>query len=437
MFPNLTFLNPLGILPMPGTNKLVVWGREGYVWSFDNDPNAAAKTLMLDLHTVCQGWDDQGLLALAFHPNFTANHYVYLWFNRVLPGDAVLGDMNTRPPWRPQLQRLARFTCDPATGLLDPTSEYVVIDQKDYSPWHNGGGMFFHPVDGFLWLTNGNDANGGNDQRINGGLFGGVIRIDVDKRGGNISHAPVQRAFEEVGANWPNAYFVPNDNPFTGQSGVVEELCALGLRSPHRMTVDPITARIFIGDVGDGSREEIDVIEPGESALNFQYSRIEGYNGDLTPPFIGVNKRPIIDYPHGGDGNAIIGGYVYRGTAFPELVGKYIFGDNGSNTIWYLDESTHTATTPAGKVVLATLPKGPGPNSGNDYTGLSSFGFDQNGELLLCQLSSTGGQIFKLQRGGATGQPLPATLSATGVFSNTAAMTPGSKVIPYALNQPF
>jgi hypothetical protein len=167
-YPNLTFLNPMGVLPMPGTSKLVVWGREGYVWSFDDTPGVTTKKLMLDLHAVCQGWDDQGMLGLAFHPGFETNRYVYLWYDRVLPGNTPQGDMNNRPAWGAQLQRLSRFTYNPTSGVLDPSSEYVIIDQKEYSPWHNGGGIFFHPTNGFLYLTNGNDANGGNDQRIDG-----------------------------------------------------------------------------------------------------------------------------------------------------------------------------------------------------------------------------------------------------------------------------
>lgn len=436
-YPNLTFLNPMGVLPLPGTSKLVVWGREGYVWSFDDTPGVTTKKLMLDLHHVCQGWDDQGMLGLAFHPGFATNRYVYLWYDRVLPGNTPQGDMNNRPAWGAQLQRLSRFTYNPTSGVLDPSSEYVIIDQKEYSPWHNGGGLFFHPTDGFLYLTNGNDANGGNDQRIDSGLFSGVLRIDVDKRGGSISHAPPTRAFEEIGPNWPNAYFIPNDNPFVGQAGVREEFFAIGLRSPHRMTIDPVTERIFIGDVGDGSFEEIDTIEPGEMGLNFQYGAIEGYNGDLTPPYIGINKRPMIANPHGGDGSAVIGGYVYRGTEFPELVGKYVFGDNGSNLIWYLDESTHTANTPASKVVLATMPKGPGPNSGNDYTGLSSFGFTSTGELLMCQLSSLGGKIYKLSRSGPPARQMPLKLSDTGVLSDLASLTPRTGFIAYDVNTPL
>ena len=437
-YPSLTFLNPLGVLPMPGTNKLVVWGREGYVWSFTDDPAVKTKKLILDLHANCQGWDDMGLLGLAFHPDFAHNHYVYVWYNWVATG-RVKGDANPRPPnGISTRQRLARFTYNPTTGVLVRASEYVILDQIDHNTWHNGGGLFFHPGNGFLYLTNGNDANGDNDQRIDGGLFGCLIRIDVDKRGGAISHAPTQRATEEVGANWPHAYFIPNDNPFVGVSGAREEIYALGLRSPHRMTYDAASQRIFIGDVGEGSFEEVDVIEPGDPAgLNFQWSVIEGYHGDLVPPYLGVNKRPIVDYPHGGDGSAVIGGYVYRGSALPELVGKYVFGDNLSNTIWYLDESTHTATTPATKVPLATLPKGPGPNSGGDYTGLSSFGYDTHGELLLCQLSSTGGQLYRLSSTGPEAKQMPLTLSATGVFSDLATLTPAPGFVAYDVNTPL
>ncbi len=439
-FPNLTFLNPLGLLPLPGATTLVVWEREGRIWSFDNNAATSTKTLVLDLHNQCQGWDDEGLLGLAFHPNFATNHYFYVWYNWVAPG-TVQGNSTTRPPNATSThQRLARFTYNPATGLADPATELVIIDQTDHNTWHNGGGMFFHPVNGFLYLTNGNDADGSNDQIINKGFFGCLLRIDVDKRGGSISHPPVTRAFEEVSPNWPQ-YYVPNDNPFVGVAGALQEIYGLGLRSPHRMTYDALSNRIFIGDVGEGTKEEIDVIEPTDpGGLNFQWHQIEGYGGDLTGAYFGVNKRPMIDYTHGADGNAVIGGYVYRGTAIPQLVGKYVFADNISNRIYMLDESTHTATTPASKVYLTTMPKGPGPNSGADYTGISSWGHDANNELYLCQLSSTGGQIYKLQATGGTGggsTPLPTTLSATGAFSDVVNLTPSTKLIPYSINSSF
>jgi glucose/arabinose dehydrogenase/mono/diheme cytochrome c family protein/regulation of enolase protein 1 (concanavalin A-like superfamily) len=437
-FPNLTFINALGLLPIPGTDKLIVWEREGRMYSFVNNPATSTKTLALDLSNQCQGWDDEGLLAVAFHPDFATNHHIYLWYNWVTPG-TVLGNPTTRPPNGTNThQRLARYTLDPATGVVAAGSEYIILDQIDHNTWHNGGGMMFHPGNGYLYLTNGNDANAANDQNISNGLFGCLIRIDVDKRGGSVSHAPTKRSFEEVGPNWPNSYYIPNDNPFIGVPGALEEIFALGLRSPHRMTHDVTTNRTFIGDVGEGSFEEIHVIEPSDPpGLNFQWNRIEGYNGDLVAPYIGVNRRPIIDYSH-SEGNAVIGGYVYRGSEFPELIGKYVFGDNVTNRIWLLDESAYTPTTKAKKILIATLPFGPGPSSGANYTGLSSFGLDAAGELYLCQMSSVAGKIYKLARGGPPpGTPLPARLSQTGVFSDMAALTPSAKLIPYALNQPF
>jgi glucose/arabinose dehydrogenase len=112
--------------------------------------------------------------------------------------------------------------------------------------------MFFHPVNGFLYVTNGDDERGANNQRINVSLHSGVLRIDVDQRGGSISH-PIPR--QPVNGTTAN-YYIPNDNPFVGQAGVLEEFFCIGLRSPHRMTYDPVSSRIFIGDVGQGAREE-------------------------------------------------------------------------------------------------------------------------------------------------------------------------------------
>ncbi|MES2920311.1 MAG: Ig-like domain-containing protein [Verrucomicrobiota bacterium] len=444
-FPNLHFDNAMGMLPMPGTNNLVVWEREGRIFRFDNNTatSDAGKTQMLDLSNQCQGWDDMGLLAIAFHPDYLNNRYLFAYYSWVPPG-TVVGSPTTRPAYATNARvRLARFTVN-ASGIADPASELILIDQTTHGTWHKGSGMFFHPDNGFLYLTNGNDNNGTHDQVINRGLFGCVIRIDVDKRGGVVSHPPVKRAFEEVSPNWPQ-YYVPNDNPFVGVPDALEEIHAIGLRSPHRMTIDPVTKRIFIGDVGGGAREEVSTIEPNDpGGLNFQWGRIEGYNGDLTGTYLGVNKRPILDYPHGGTGgNAIIGGYVYRGSEFPELVGKYLFADNISRRVWYMDESTHTATTPATRVLMTTMVRGPGSNSGSDYLGISSWGRDANNELYLCQMgtgtaaANDGGQIYKLQRGGPAPTVLPATLSQTGVFSNLANLTPSSKLIPYSLNAPF
>ncbi len=431
-FPNLLFTNALGLTAVPGTNLLCVWEREGRVWTFVNSSNVAQKKLVLDLSAQCQGWDDSGLLGLAFHPGFATNHFVFIYYTWVVPG-TVQGDAYTRPPTfstGAYHDRLVRFTFD-TNGVVIPGSETIFVDQAGDSVWHNGGGMFFHPTNGFLYWTDGDDASTANTQIITNNILSGVFRIDVDKRGGGISHAPPRQPANGTTAN----YFIPNDNPFVGQPNVLEEFFCLGLRSPHRMTVDAAGGRIFIGDVGQSAREEVDVIEPGESALNFQWATIEGLNGDLLPPFIGVNRRPILDYPH-TDGNfAVIGGYVYRGSRFvSDLAGKYLFGDNGSEVVWVMDEST----VPAGKIPLCTVPKGNGFNSGNDYTGLSSFGTDAAGEIYMCVMGNLGSPIYTLSRSGPTNTLTPPALfSQLGAFTNLATLAASPCLVPYNVNSPL
>ncbi|MGA9779061.1 MAG: PQQ-dependent sugar dehydrogenase [Verrucomicrobiia bacterium] len=429
-FPNLLFTNAVGLTSVPGTDKLCVWEREGRVWTFKNDPGVKQKKLVLDVHNQCQGWDDSGLLGVAFHPGFATNHYVIVYYTWCPPGK-VAGSPTVRPPPTGNYHdRLERYTLD-ANGVAIPGSQTILIDLADQTIWHHGGGIFFHPMNGFLYLTIGDNSVGDNDQVINKSLFGGVLRLDVDCRGGVISH-PIPR--QPLNGHTAN-YFVPNDNPFVGQSNVLEEFFCLGLRSPHRMTYDPATGRIFIGDVGESAREEVDIIEPGESGLNFQWPYCEGTLGKMPSTYIGTSRGPVLDYPH-TDGRAVIGGYVYRGKQFAaDLGGKYIFGDNVFRTVWALDETT----TPMEKDLLCVMPKGNGPNSGSDYTGLSSFGTDANGEIYFCQMSSIGGHIYTLARGGPPppSQPFPKLLSQTGAFRDLQTMEPADGLIPYSVITPL
>ncbi|MDB6027165.1 MAG: hypothetical protein JWM68_3388 [Verrucomicrobiales bacterium] len=431
-FTNLTFTNAVGVTAVPGTNQLCVWEREGRVWSFLNNPAALTRTLVLNITNQCQGWDDSGLLGLAFHPGFVSNRFIFVWYSWVSPG-TVQGNLNNRPPtFLPNRNRLSRFTLD-SSGVAITNSELILMDQNADTVWHKGGGMFFHPTNGFLYITVGDDEQSSlNSQRNNRGLFSGILRIDVDKRGGAISHAIARQPVNGATAN----YFIPNSNPFSATTNALEEFFAIGLRSPHRMTFDPPSGRIFIGDVGNSSREEIDVVEPNDpAALNFQWDRIEGLNGDLTAPYIGVNKRPLYDYNHNGSIAAIIGGYVYRGSEFAaELGGRYIYSDNPQRKLYYLDE---TSNPPKG-VFMCSFPPGSGPNPGSDYTSLSSFGLDQNNEILMCQMGSQGGKIYKLAHpNGTANKPIPPLLSLTGVFTNLATLGITNAFLPYAVNSPL
>ncbi|MBL9114288.1 MAG: PQQ-dependent sugar dehydrogenase [Verrucomicrobiaceae bacterium] len=453
-FPNLTFQNPMGMVQMPGTNLLVVWEREGTVRAFPKDPAASTTTLLLNISSRCQGWDDCGIVALAYHPQFSlgnATHrHVYLWYTWNPPG-TIKGSAAARPAGYPYVvcwNRLSRFDVT-ESGVILPETELVMIHQKCKTVWHKGGGMFFHPTNGFLYLTVGEDFDQTvNAQRVDRGLFGGVLRIDVDMIGGTTSHPiprqPLPGPDDDTGSYSAN-YYIPNDNPLVGQPNTLEEFYVIGLRSPDEMTYDSVSGRIFISDVGDygpTAREEINVIEPGEVTagmpLNFQWHKVQGFP---TAPLTGLyspslSKNPKLAYAHAENGNvaAVMGGFVYRGAALAAtLGGKYVFADNMSGKVWTLDESTN----PAGKNLIAMLPNGPGVNRGQNYLGISSFALDAAGELYLCRLSNEGGGIFKLAPNTGVGFQLQNTLSKTKLFSNMLNRTPSTKLIPYTLNHPF
>lgn len=453
-FPNLTFQNPMGMVQMPGTNWLVVWEREGTVRAFVRHPDTATTTLLLDITSRTQGWDDCGIMAMAFHPQFnltqTANRHVYIWYTYNPPG-TIKGSATARPagyPYSACWNRLSRFDVD-EFGIILPETELVMIHQKCRAVWHKGGGMFFHPTDGFLYLTIGEDFDEKtNAQKVDRNLFGGVIRIDVNQTGGSVSH-PIPKQplppHDNTGSYTAN-YYIPNDNPLVGVPGALEEFYAIGLRSPDEMTYDAVTGRIYISDVGDygpTAREEINIIEPGEvntgGLLNFQWHKVQGTpTGPLTGLYMPSNsKPPLLEYGHleNGGSAAIMGGFVYRGSALAaQIGGRYIFADNMSGRIWALNE-TPTAT----KDLIAMLPNGPGPNRGQNYLGISSFAVDADGELYLCRLSTEGGGIFKLVPNPNTQPPpgLPNLLSQTGLFTSLLNRTASSKLIPYTVNHGF
>jgi uncharacterized repeat protein (TIGR03806 family) len=433
-FPQLVFQNPMGLIPVPkaeGPAELMVWGREGKIWRFLQAADTASKTLVLDLSANVQGWHDSGLMGVALHPRFAENGWLFAWFTWVSEG-TVKGSAEQQPPTDiPNRNRLVRYTCGP-DGVADPASATVLIDQAAVTVWHEGGGLFFGPKDGFLYLSIGDDARAANNQKIDGGLFSGVLRIDVDQRGGDISHAPPRQPLP-VGSKTAH-YFIPKDNPFVGKPGVLEEFFAIGLRNPHRMSADAVTGRIFIGDVGEGAKEELNVISPTDPpGLNFQWNLSEGGPDKAIKPTLGVSRPPLLEYRH-LEGRAIVSGYVYRGMEFArDLAGKFLFGDNVTGAVWYLDETT----TPASKHLLCTVPDGPGPNAGANYCGLSSFGQDAAGEVYLCRLSSTEGSILKLSREGPPPVALPKKLSETKLFTSLAKLQPVEALIPYDVNSPL
>jgi uncharacterized repeat protein (TIGR03806 family) len=427
-FPNLTFDDPVALVAAPHTGQLFVAEREGRLYAFENRPDADARTLVLDLAEHTQGEDDSGLLGLVFHPEFgepgSPNAgYVYLHY-------ALSQDPVSRPAaFTPTVSRLARFTVDLDTLVADPASELVLIDQSDDSPWHQGGAMFFHPADGFLYLAVGDEGPGhcffDNCQRIDKDLFSGVLRLDVDMRGGSISH-PIPRQ-PQTGAT--ANYYIPNDNPFVGRPGVLEEFYAIGLRSPHRMTYDPLDDIAFIGDVGQSTREEIDVLA---REANYQWNVLEGLEiADVPKPEapLGVWTSPLLDLAR-QEAASVIGGYVYRGSRLPALYGKYVFGDHMTGNIWALSYAHDAGQTRLiDRELLVTT------GFRNLSGGITSFGVDDQQELYILTL----GRKSKIHRLDSTPgfSNAPPRLSETGAFTDLAALEPSAGLVPYSVLTPL
>lgn len=303
-FPHLTFQGPVTMILAPRSNRFYVCEREGRIWSFENDPSTTTKTLVLDLSAQCQGLDDCGLMGLAFHPDFglstSANRgkfFVYYEYTDQTPlqGDAPVYRPNKAGQYTQMSthlwNRLSSFTIADGAVVASPT-ETVLINQRDRHPWHGGGGMFFHPVDGFLWLVIGDEGNAGDSpydrtQRLNAGLFSGVLRIDVDGPRTGISHTIPRKPDLGDATTTTANYGIPNDNPFVGVPGVLEEFWAVGLRSPHRMTYDPVSGMVLIGDIGQNSREEISLVVKGG---NYQWVYREGHVGSGAGPSYQINQ---------------------------------------------------------------------------------------------------------------------------------------------------
>ncbi|HUS35124.1 MAG TPA: PQQ-dependent sugar dehydrogenase [Verrucomicrobiae bacterium] len=454
-FPHLTFEDPIGVLAEPRNGRLHVYTRQGLIYSFENSPDVSEKFVTLNIRTQTQGWDDCGLLGMAFHPEFglpgSANRgyvYVYYQYTRSGAGSREQRAANVQPPVVSS-NRLSRFTIPDGARSADLSSELVLIDQRDRSVWHNGGGMFFRPDDGYLYLSLGDEGGSnsayGNDQTISKGLFSGVIRIDVD-RNPTRSHPIRRQPMDGRTAN----YFIPNDNPFVDAlGGRLEEFWCVGLREPHRMTFDSLTRSIWVGDVGQEAREEINLIERGG---NYQWAYREGtVTGPKARPatIIGTEKMPVYEYPHAARGgllkdNAIIGGYVYRGEKHAgRLGGQYVFGDNGSGRIWALEVTPKNAMEGKAPLVraniesvvvrqIAQMPPGAG------YGGLSGFGIDDRNEIYLCQMGSAG-KIFRLANPleVSTQRLPPARLSETELFADLKMLQAAPGLMPYTVNAPL
>ncbi len=408
---------PLHMAQEPGTTRLLVAEMEGFIVTVDkNGPDESS--MFLDIRDQVHFEGESGLLNFAFHPRYGVdNRYFYVFYQYQELGDERF------------YTRISRFEVDEMTQVANRDSEEVLIQVYDEACNHNGGGLFFDQ-DGFLHISFGDEGLGddafNNSQLLNKGFFAGMLRIDVDQDAGK-SH-PIRRQPAKVDVDdksFTDNYFIPNDNPFLDEGGgLLEEFYAIGLRNPHRVTYDELTNTIWAADVGQAQREEVNIIKKG---YNYQWAFKEAtLDGPKPRPgeVFGVESGPIYDYGRTMGDKSITGGYVYRGSEHPELVGKYIFGDFVSNRIWSLDYDVDT-----GDVQVEELMRASG-------TGIAAFATDADGELYVLGLFR-GGIIYRLTKAGEPNPEPPTLLSQTGAFKDLNTLEPVEGLLPFEVNQPF
>ncbi len=434
-FPNLTFTDPIAMVEIPEKNYYYVAGKPGLIWLIENDENTTVKQIALDIQSKVITSGDAGLINIVLHPEFSdqsSENQGFLYVNYAFHPTESYGEIE-------RMNRLSRFKTFEGSFEVDPESEFILIQDYDPQGFHMGGGMFFDD-EGFLYLTIG-DGGVSHDafnssQQIRERLWGGMIRIDVDNdasRSHPIRKQPIEYPNKPEGfpPTFTQGYMIPNDNPWLDEGGsILEEFFGIGLRSPHRATFDPVEQKIWIGDVGQALKEEINVMTKGGNA---QWPYKEGsVHGPKSKPdnIIGEEIPPIYEYGR-SDGTSIIGGFVYRGDAwYSYLDGLYIFGDHGSRNIWSFNPLSN-------EVLLMTII----PEFGeNPKSGISSFATNEEGDIFVLNLygeNLDGGVIYKLVIDEEQSVDLPELLSETGAFTDLEQLIPAPGIIPYDVNSPL
>jgi glucose/arabinose dehydrogenase len=337
-------LPPLTYLTHAGDGRLYLVGKRGQVWVIEQ--GSLRDEPFLDItDRVGSRANEQGLLSIAFSPNYQSDGAVYVNYTDT-NGDTVV----------------SRFTATPDQAVADSGSEVVILSIDQPYANHNGGQLQFGP-DGMLYIGMGDGGSGGdphnNGQRVDT-LLGKLLRIDVSQPGQD-----------------GQPYSIPADNPSLGDNAR-REIWAYGLRNPWRFSFDRATNDLYIADVGQNQYEEIDRQPAGsKGGENYGWNLFEGFE-----PYVGNDNQgltfPIHQYGR-NEGCSVTGGYVYRGKTLPSLEGAYLYSDYCSGTIWALRPSADGQWQ--NEVVLES-----GLN-------VSSFGEDAAGELYVIDL---GGAVYLL-----------------------------------------
>jgi hypothetical protein len=348
-FPGLTFVRPVDLQNAhDGSNRLFAVEKRGHIYVFENHPDVTDKTLFLNIESrVNSSGSEEGLLGLAFHPQYPDSPYFYVNYTALSPRRTVI----------------ERYTVSANPDSADFFSNFVLLEVNQPFPNHNAGQLAFGP-DGMLYIGMADGGSGG-DPLGNGQnratLLGSMLRIDVDSRTGMLN------------------YGIPSDNPYVGNpSGYREEIWAYGFRNPWRYSFDWTTGWLWVADVGQNAWEEVDVVE---KAGNYGWNIMEGNHCYPSPPcdMTGL-ELPIWEYNHpGGASRSVTGGYVYRGVILQELVGKFVYAEYVTGEVWAV---AYDGVNPAVNDTLLTAP-----------FSVSSFGVDENNNLFL--LNYFGGSIWR------------------------------------------
>ena len=398
-FPFLEFDMPVLAVPVPGElDRIAVAEQGGRILVFDDDSFAMGSDVLVDLSAAGPSWDaaqvggEDGVLGLAFDPDFASNGYLYV--NYSLPSESC-GTAHA-------CTRVVRFRAlDGDTLAVDPDSGQTVLQIEQPFANHRAGQIAFGP-DGMLWIASG-DGGGTSDPQNNAqtltNLLGKLLRIDV--------HGPLP-------------YQVPGDNPFASMVPVRGEIFAYGLQNPRRFSFDRLTGDLWLGDVGSSRAEEIDRISVGSpGGQNFGWKLCEG-TSNASGAGCGAPglTAPVLAYPHGaGGGMSVTGGAVYRGAQMPELYGHYLYADFANGRVWALDVASGT------------------PKQIASHAGIAAFAEDRAGELLLVDRSA--GKLLRVTSAGGELDPnVPQTLADTGLFSDFASLSAAPGVLAYEVNAP-
>lgn len=381
VFPNLPMIGILAFQQAPGnSSRWYIARKPGFIYSFLDNNAVTSKSTVLDISARVKSTSEGGLLAMAFHPNFQSNGKVYLFYT----GPSTTAALTSH---------ISMFRSFDGGLTISPASEVMLLSLDQASLYHHGGMMGFG-LDGYLYLGVGEANVKSNSQNVNS-ILGKILRIDVDNG---------------------SPYGIPPTNPFAFGGGR-PEVYAWGIRQPYRGTFDRLTGDLWLGDVGNSSWEEVDKIEMGG---NYGWGVREGAHCNNNVPCDPTGLiDPVVEYDH-TQGHCVIGGYVYRGSAIPELNGIYVYGDWGTGKIsgLFFDENQN----PAPRVLIES--------------GLTilSFAEGPDGELYLLE----GTKIFKIVPAQAQGGPFLADhLSATGFVDPANPAEPSSCMIPYDVNVPF